>query len=374
MKRRRLEELFAPHEDVLYCIFIQLDLRDCIRMGAVCKSWLSVSKWSIITRSPQLPWLMILPNFNSESWCNIRARSQLSWRMRLFNPNSNPIPAEIEENSLTKEEKELRCFLSISDNTIYDNIKFPEISGKRCCGSFHNAGARGWLMFINDDNLEMQLFHPWRRIQLQLPHHSTLQRERPFIDRSRNPLVVELKIRKSAMSDDESLLVVIHDFWYLGFWRKGTSERVCDVIYHKGKFYALSPMGSVGVVRFDTHKAYLEIITEKIELDHYQTLYLVADSVSESFFIFVRKCLVLPEAIEEAYVFRKTWGFKVYELGVEKTGEYKKNPVKWDASIQNQSKETCPHTVACVDWSDFQYFVRCFPDALEDVLLSAAGS
>ena len=224
MKKRRLEEEFALHEDVLYCIFNQFDLRDCIRMGAVCKSWLSVSKWSIITRSPQLPWLMMLPNFNSESWCNVRARSQLSWRMRLFNPN--PIPAEIEEeNSLTEEEKELRCFLSISDNTIYDNIKFPKISGKRCCGSFNNPGARGWLMIINDENLEMQLFHPWRRIQLQLLHHSTLQRKRPFIDRSRHPPVVELKIRKSAMSDDASMLAVIHDFWYLGFWIKGDREK-----------------------------------------------------------------------------------------------------------------------------------------------------
>lgn len=57
-KRLRKLELDVD-EDVLYWIFNQCSLRDCIRMRAICKSWLSVSKW--ITRSrPQLQWLMML--------------------------------------------------------------------------------------------------------------------------------------------------------------------------------------------------------------------------------------------------------------------------------------------------------------------------
>eukprot|EP00268_Persea_americana_P047590 TRINITY_DN4972_c0_g2_i6.p3 TRINITY_DN4972_c0_g2~~TRINITY_DN4972_c0_g2_i6.p3 ORF type:complete len:122 (-),score=18.22 TRINITY_DN4972_c0_g2_i6:1009-1374(-) len=94
---KRLEEL---DEDVLYWILNYCSLHDYIRMGAVCKSWLSISKWSIGSHPPQLPWLMML---------------------------SNPDSTSVEED---------RCFFSLSDSTIYDAIKFPEICGKRCCGSF----------------------------------------------------------------------------------------------------------------------------------------------------------------------------------------------------------------------------------------------
>ncbi|RWR89605.1 hypothetical protein CKAN_01866900 [Cinnamomum micranthum f. kanehirae] len=241
MKRRRLEE-FALDEDVLYYIFDQFGLRDCIRMGAVCKSWLSVSKWSISTRPrPQLPWLMMLSNPNSKSMRSRKINSLLSWRMKLFNPNSKPAEKEEDNPNSKCAENEVRCFFSVYDNTIY-NMKLPEILGKRCCGSFNNADARGWLMIIDDENLEVRLFHPWRRIQLQLPHHSTLQRERPFYDHSRDPLLVDLKIRKSAMSDDASMVAAIHDLWSLALWRKGNKVwtrvrsnnyrlTLCDVIH-----------------------------------------------------------------------------------------------------------------------------------------------
>lgn len=92
---KRLEEL---DEDVLYWILSYCSLLDYNRMGAVCKSWLSISKWSISSLPPQLPWLMML---------------------------SNPGLTSVEEE---------RCFFSLSDSTIYDAIKFPEICGKRCCG------------------------------------------------------------------------------------------------------------------------------------------------------------------------------------------------------------------------------------------------
>lgn len=108
-------------EDVLYGIFNQCSLRDTIRMGAVCKLWLSVSRWSRRSR-PQLPWLMMLSDPN-------------------FKPG----------------EKGSGCLFSLSENAIYDPIEFPEIRGKRFCGSFNNADACGWLMTL-DNNLNMQLF------------------------------------------------------------------------------------------------------------------------------------------------------------------------------------------------------------------------
>ncbi|KAJ8644181.1 hypothetical protein MRB53_005929 [Persea americana] len=138
MDSKRFNEEFAPGDgagdgDVWYLIFNHCNLRDCIRMGAVCKKWLSVSKWSIRSRPSQLPWLMMLYNHSFDS--------------------------------LEKDEDEgVRCLFSLSDKTMF-GIKFPEICGKRCCGSFTN----GWLMMIDDENLDIRLFHPWQRIQLQLP-------------------------------------------------------------------------------------------------------------------------------------------------------------------------------------------------------------
>ena len=67
------------------------------------------------------------------------------------------------DNSMSAEGT--KFFFNVSEDTIYDAINFPEIEGKRCCGSFNNADACGWLMVIDDENLETGLFHPWRKIQ-----------------------------------------------------------------------------------------------------------------------------------------------------------------------------------------------------------------
>ncbi|KAJ8633313.1 hypothetical protein MRB53_026649 [Persea americana] len=247
---KRLKQLAqGVDEDVWYWIFNHCSLRDCIRMGAVCKSWLSVSKWSLRSRPPQLPWLMMLSNVNYIA----------------------PIV----------EEEESRCFISLSDNTIYQAIKFPEINGKLCCGSFNNADARarGWLMMIDEDNFQIQLFHPWRRIQLQLPNHrSHFQRLYEFhfysFPYSPHPILVhKIHIMKAAMSDDTSVVVILLQSGDLAFcistdgdykvWTRITSFNMyCDVTYHNGKFYAITFNGGVGVLRINTTHPYVEALTE----------------------------------------------------------------------------------------------------------------
>ncbi|RWR89382.1 F-box protein SKIP23 [Cinnamomum micranthum f. kanehirae] len=323
MDKRRLVEL---DQDLLYWILSHCSLRDCIRMGAVCKSFLLVSRWSTRTRPPQLPWLMMVSNPKSTS------------------------------------AEEARSFFSLSDQTMYDAIKFPEMCGKRCCGSFNNARACGWLMTTDDKNRKMRLFHPWRRIQLQLPTHSNLPRRRYPFDCD-DPYLEVVKIRTAAMSDDSKVVVVIHDTATLAFCRRGVDKlwtRVIrtkvnevnrrgvvfdDVIYHNGQFYTVTMYGCVGVLRINTANPYVEILSEEVrvtvnpyveiltkdsKVDSYPRTYLVADSTSDRLFICLRNSLSIQEVERDPYDYdsRRTLGFKVYELGWVENGEYKKKPTE----------------------------------------------
>ncbi|KAJ8626046.1 hypothetical protein MRB53_019353 [Persea americana] len=295
-------KLLGIDEDVLYLILNQCSLRDCIRLRAVCKTLLQVSRWSTGS-STRLPWLMMISD-----------------------PNSSSV-----------EEEEARCFFSVSDSTIHNAIKFPEIRGKRCCGSFYNANARGWLIAIDDDNFESLLFHPWRKIQLQLPDHSSLPRKLPL-----RPFFANMKIRTAAMSDDASVVVVVYDAYHSAFCRIGDEvwtlinpiannsfQYICDVIYHRGQFYVVNIEGRVGVIRMNAEDPCVEFLSEEVMTDGYPRTYLVSDS--ERLLIFVRNSpSLMDEQIPEPldYNIRKTLGFKVYELALEENGEWKKDPVE----------------------------------------------
>ncbi|KAJ8642001.1 hypothetical protein MRB53_018695 [Persea americana] len=100
-----------------------------------------------------------------------------------------------------EEEKKVE-FYSLSEKRFY-YISIPEIRGWRCCGSFNN----GWLMMINP-NLEIRLFHPWRKTHLKLPHYSTLYPKgftQPYISGREN-----ISILKAAMSDDAAVVVILY--------------------------------------------------------------------------------------------------------------------------------------------------------------------
>ncbi|RWR94719.1 putative F-box protein [Cinnamomum micranthum f. kanehirae] len=321
MDKKQLEEL-ALDEDVMYRIFNQCSLRDTIRMGAVCKSWLSVSRWSTRAR-PQLPWLMMLPNSDS------RAEEK---------EDDHP-------QSLQKQEGEFRSFFNLSENTLYDPVKFPELVGKRCCVSFNNADACGWIMTIVNHYLEMQLFHPWRRIQLQLPNYSTLPPGNAYPPSyfSVSYFQHDHRIFKAAMSDDAAVVMVINErSSKLAFCRIGdnvwthvsssTREAYFDVIYYNGQFYAIAFRGRLGVVHIDTTHPYVEILTELIIVDRFYP-YLVADSASKSLFIVLRSCAEnrIQQYPHISMSFITTSDFKVFEIGLEETGDYKKNPVELES-------------------------------------------
>eukprot|EP00268_Persea_americana_P027408 TRINITY_DN26796_c0_g1_i4.p1 TRINITY_DN26796_c0_g1~~TRINITY_DN26796_c0_g1_i4.p1 ORF type:complete len:182 (+),score=9.69 TRINITY_DN26796_c0_g1_i4:71-616(+) len=163
--------------DVLGRILNLCSLSDGVRMGCVCKSWSLVSKWSR-RRRRELPWLMM---------------------------SSDP-------NSKYEGEEEVRSFFSLSENRIY-SIKIPEMRDWICCGSFNNGG---WLLIINR-NLQIRLFHPWRKVQLQLPHYSTIHPVgfiRPY-----PPGFQYTAIRKAAMSDNAALVAIIDSQQRLAFCR-----------------------------------------------------------------------------------------------------------------------------------------------------------
>lgn len=130
------------------------------------------------------------------------------------------------------------------------------------------------------------------------------------------------------MSDDESVVVVIHDMWALAFWRRGdkiwTSVRnswrdnVSDVLFHKGKFYAVTCDGELAIIHIDTINPYIELLTDRIKKILDRRIYLAADSVSEGFFIFMR----IKSNIH------MTLDFKIYEVVLAETGEYKRDLVE----------------------------------------------
>ncbi|XXG72025.1 hypothetical protein AAC387_Pa07g1209 [Persea americana] len=298
-----LEEL---PQDVFDKILNLCSLRETIRMSSVSKSFYSLSKQNIKRRRPQLPWLMMV---------------------------SNP-------NSKLEQEEEARCFFSLSDRTIH-SIKIPEIRGKCCCGSFNNGKAAGWLM-TTGSNLEIRLLHPWRGIQMQLPHYSTIYPAdyHPYFIRQ----WPQFTIRKAAMSDDAAVVAVINEPGEIAFCRTREDEvwtriscpfdqfyKFHDVIYHKEQFYVVGGDGKVGVLRINTAYPYLEILSEmigkigalrfhgKYNPLAYHRNYLVADSASESLFI-VRRV---------AHSHYNKNGFEVYELELqESTKDYKKNAVE----------------------------------------------
>ncbi|KAJ8626113.1 hypothetical protein MRB53_019420 [Persea americana] len=260
-------------QDLLETISNFCSLPEYIRMGAVCKSWLfHLRNTSYFAR--QLPWLMMLPNHDET------------------NANALPIPTNVHH------------FFSLSEQRIY-TIHLPEMSGnRRCCGAFNN----GWLMTV-DEKLEIGLFNPWSRIQVQLPHQSTFA-EQHFADEGYDmESLRDLHIRKASLSDDGNMVMIVYGVGDLGFCRIGdgawtTVDReeflFKDVVFSKGHFYALSDQGSVCLCQIDENND----VAPSLERDVY-----LGDDHSQ---------LVFPHT---------TVGFEVHEV-VSEHGKPSKSPKK----------------------------------------------
>ncbi|RWR84788.1 f-box protein skip23 [Cinnamomum micranthum f. kanehirae] len=226
-------------------------------MQSVCKSWSSILK----NTSRELPLLMMLPN-NKE------------------------------------EDPDARDFFSLSKQRIH-TVHLPEMRGKRCCGSFQN----GWLM-IEDDKLDIFLFHPGSKKKINLPHSSTLE-----IQIYKNPLysnedIRDMEIIKADISDDGKVVVIVYGVGFVAYCRIGDEAYTHvddttgmgwmeDVRYHKGKFYLVDGLACVYLLHIEDDSCpYIERLTVKLrdDFDIPYTIYgyLVLDILTDSIFVITR--------------------------------------------------------------------------------------
>ncbi|KAF8412279.1 hypothetical protein HHK36_000240 [Tetracentron sinense] len=202
---------------------------DFVAFGGVCKSWRSVAVKQNFTPSPQLPWLMLPEQKNSDT----------------------------------------RTFFSLSKGMVHER-PLPEARGKRCWGS------QGWLITFSID-FNISLLNPFTRLQIQLPPHHTFKYHYDTPEEGEEwgytpAEMQELYIHKAIVSSSPSstsdyVVMVIHGpKIQLAFARPGdeawtTIEKTrpgsyFDVIYYKEKFYAVNSVGDVVVYDVQGPKSY----------------------------------------------------------------------------------------------------------------------
>ncbi|KAF5938646.1 hypothetical protein HYC85_022905 [Camellia sinensis] len=130
---RKWAELIS---DVLVLIAKRIDVvEDYVAFGGVCKSWQVAA---------------VKENFNERGWSH-----QIPWLM---------LAQEEEE-----EEEEERRFVSLRKGSMICKVmRLPEAKGKRCMESL------GWFVTISQDG-QLNLLHPFSRVQIGLPPVTTLK-------------------------------------------------------------------------------------------------------------------------------------------------------------------------------------------------------
>ncbi|XP_074335968.1 putative F-box protein At5g55150 [Apium graveolens] len=160
-----------------------------------------------------------------------------------------------------------RGLYSLSSMKTY-NIELPEAAGKLILGT-----SKGWLLTLGRD-LQINLLHPLLRHQISLPPMNMFTAPTAYLPLAgfTEEHASEQFIRKVAMSSElpqkktdlsslshhstrsPIVMVVYHRKGVLGFARSGdkrwTDVRVCsdgfhDIVYHKGKFYAVDFQGNI---------------------------------------------------------------------------------------------------------------------------------
>ncbi|KAL3534657.1 hypothetical protein ACH5RR_003118 [Cinchona calisaya] len=115
--------------DIVQMIGVRLDaVEDFLAFSAVCRSWRSIYSTRKWTPGPQVPWLMLSDNENSNR----------------------------------------RSFFSLYREKVYE-LELPEAHGRRCWGS-----NDGWLVTIGSD-LEIHLLNAFTRVRMRLPAPSTFK-------------------------------------------------------------------------------------------------------------------------------------------------------------------------------------------------------
>ncbi|KAF7151902.1 hypothetical protein RHSIM_Rhsim02G0224400 [Rhododendron simsii] len=189
-------------EDLLVLTAKKITLfEDFLSFSGVCRSWRSVAINDNFKGSEQIPWLM------------------LSDRDK---PNE-------------------RKFVSLRKGGVICTVNLSEARGKR------RVETLGWLVTLAEDG-EMNLLHPFTRVQINLPHVTT------FKDYHMKSFLINTSfIQKAVLSSrpEESkdyVLVVILGGGYVCYWRPGDKSwtdvighvaSFPDIIFHDGLFYGL---------------------------------------------------------------------------------------------------------------------------------------
>ncbi|XP_060179548.1 putative F-box protein At3g25750 isoform X1 [Lycium barbarum] len=250
---------------------------DCLRFGAVCKSWRIGILQNGNSLCSFLPWLM-LPQWKNES---------------------------------------LRTCYSPSNCKSYD-ICLPDVLDKRCWGSSH-----GWLVTLGA-NFEMHLLNPLSRAQISLPPlHKCPNLNLVCTGKSfRDSFVYKVILSASPCSADCVIFAIYSDNWKMAFAKPGDVSwtplscirgHVDDAICHDGRFYAIDTFGEVLI--WDFSGSFLKKIafTPSRDMDNlvYVTTYLA--EIEGQIHAIMR--LLFDTRITDAPCL-STWCFKIYKLDI----------------------------------------------------------
>ncbi|KAI8569443.1 hypothetical protein RHMOL_Rhmol02G0279600 [Rhododendron molle] len=196
-------------EDLLVLTANKITLfEDFLSFSGVCRSWRSVAINDNFKGCEQIPWLMLSD----------------------------------------KDKPDERKFVSLRKGGVIRTVNLPEVRGKRCLETL------GWFVTIAQDG-EMNLLHPFTRVQINLPHVTTFKdyHMRTFHN---NTSVIRKAVLSSPPEDskDYALAVAYGEKGYLGFWRPGDESwndvkisvlPIRDIIFHEGLFYGVMGRGFV---------------------------------------------------------------------------------------------------------------------------------
>ncbi|KAL3837966.1 hypothetical protein ACJIZ3_022557 [Penstemon smallii] len=237
--------------DILVLIAEHIDFfEDFINFCVVCKSWQSVT--SILGKSrilpPRFPWVM-LTDIAEKNYPKV---------------TGDVYPADMLVEEVKKNEyiegMHNRRFFSISTSKTYE-FELPEATRRKCLGVCY-----GWLLTIGYD-LQINLLHPFTRLQIGMPSLLSFKSFENLddYDEDFNPQdVFDFFVKKAVMSsnprntsnEDCIVLAIYGECRVLAFARPGDkvwtdinvpSNVYTDVVYYKGKFYAVDCHGVVVV-------------------------------------------------------------------------------------------------------------------------------
>ncbi|XP_078150811.1 F-box/kelch-repeat protein At1g57790-like [Carex rostrata] len=205
-ERQVLHQMSTPNwselpNDVLGYLISFLCIPDYYRFGAVCRNWCTVAREKHHRPVQQLPWLVL------------------------------------GEHIFTKK----RIFFNLSDNKHY-YIDIPKLQGQFVCGS-----SFGWLFSV-DITLNIRMLNPFTQECYNLP---SLDFNNKDVFKGHHHDIVYKVILDHDPSESSDFMVMVIDGYYqtVAFWRRGDltwTLPICqydvvlnDIIYFKGKFYAV---------------------------------------------------------------------------------------------------------------------------------------